>query len=71
MGDENGRKLRMIDKPYETVMGLLDLDEKEMSKLMQFPSTRRELLDKLQVRLIVFDDSIEVKSALPIKPVYS
>lgn len=69
--DDNGRMERMINEPHRTVLGLLDVDREEVSRLMQFPSTRRELLDKLQVRLIVFDDRIEVRSLLPIKPIYS
>jgi hypothetical protein len=33
---------------------------------MQFPTTQRELFDKLQLRLIVFKDKIEVKAVFPI-----
>ncbi|MFC2032678.1 zinc ribbon domain-containing protein, partial [Chloroflexota bacterium] len=69
--DCNGRMEKMANQPHKTVLELLDLDLEEVSELMQFPSTRRELLDKLQVKLISFDDRIEVKSVFPIKPIIS
>ena len=38
---------------------------------MKFPTTRRELIDKLQLTVIAFDDSLEVKTLFPIKPLTS
>jgi len=43
----------------------------DLSKLMRFPATRRELLDKLQVWVVVFEDRTEVKAVFPIAPIYS
>lgn len=37
---------------------------------MQFPASQRELLDRLQVKLVVFDDRVEVKALFPIEPIY-
>jgi len=38
-------------------------------KLIHYP--KRELLDKLQVRVVVFRDRIEIKAIFPIEPIYS
>ena len=61
--DENKRVMfRVTDEPHKKVMKLLDLGNDELSDEMQFPTTQRELFDKLQLRLIVFKDKIEVKA---------
>jgi len=49
---------------------IVGFEGKDISKVVQFPATRRELLDKLQVRVIVFRDRIEVKAVFPIEPIY-
>ena len=53
---------RTVDKPHETVLKLLGVGTGELSEAMQFPTTQRELYDKLQLRLVVFKDKIEVKA---------
>ena len=50
-------------------MKLVGFEDTELSKSVGFPTSRRQLLDKLQVRLSVFDDKIEVKSLFPVEPV--
>ena len=61
--DENKRVMfRVTDEPHKKVMKLLDLGNDELSDEMQFPTTQRELFVKLQLRLIVFKDKIEVKA---------
>jgi site-specific DNA recombinase len=67
--DDNGSMIRIGDKPHDTVMDLVGINSKEVSNLMQFPSTKRELIDKLQVRAVVFGDRIEVKALFPIRPI--
>jgi site-specific DNA recombinase len=53
---------RTVDRPHETVLKLLGVGSNDLSEAMQFPTTQRELFDKLQVRLVVFQDKIEVKA---------
>jgi site-specific DNA recombinase len=61
--DEDKRVMfKVTDEPHKKVMKLLDLGNGELSDGMQFPTTQRELFDKLQLRLIVFKDKIEVKA---------
>ena len=54
--------VRTVDKPHETVLKLLGVGSSDLSEAMQFPTTQRELFDKLQLRLVVFKDKIEVKA---------
>jgi hypothetical protein len=57
--------VRIMDEPHNTVLKLLDIGNGELSDTMQFPTTQRELFDKLQLRLVVFKDKIEVKAVFP------
>ena len=63
--------VRLIDKPHETALQVIGLEDKNVSESLHFPATKRELLDKLQVRVVVFRDRIEVKAIFPIEPIYS
>jgi len=40
---------------------------KDINKVIKFPATGREILDQLQLRVVVFEDRIEVKAAFPLK----
>jgi hypothetical protein len=44
---------------------LLGVGSNDLSEAMQFPTTQRELFDKIQLRLVVFKDKIEVKAVFP------
>jgi hypothetical protein len=59
----------LVEKPHKTALRILDLDDESLSKIMAFPATKRELLDKLQVRLMVFEDRIEVVAVFPVAPI--
>ena len=58
--------IRSIDKPHKMVLKLLGVGSGDLSSIMQFPTTQRELFDKLQLRLFVFRDKIEVKAVFPL-----
>jgi len=66
---EDSQMVRIVDKPHYNVLKILGLDSVDMTKAFQFPSTRRELLDKLQVRVVVFPDRVEVNAVFPIDPI--
>ena len=68
--NEDGSMVKLIDKPHMTVLKIADFEDKDMGKLLQFPTTRRELLDRLQVRVVVFHDRIEVKVLFSVEPIY-
>ncbi len=69
--DDDLRMIRIGDVPHDTVMEFAGIDRKEVSKLMQFPTTKRELIDRLQVRAVVFGDRTEVNALFPIRPISS
>jgi site-specific DNA recombinase len=69
--DEKGEVERSVEEPHKIVSTLVNFEDSEISKIMHFPSTKREMLDHLQVRLIVYVDRVEVKAVFPIEPVDS
>jgi len=69
--DEEGKAVRIVDKPHRTALTLVNLEDRMVSETMQFPATRREMLDGLQVRVLVFHDRVEVKAVFPIAPIGS
>jgi len=67
--NEDGSMAKLVEKPHKAVLQLLALEDSDMSRIVAFPSAKREILDKLQVRLVVFDDRIEVNALFPIEPI--
>ncbi|MFC1893663.1 hypothetical protein ACFLYR_06530 [Chloroflexota bacterium] len=67
--DEDGSEVRVMDEPHEAALRIVGLEDPEIGKLMGFPATRRQLLDKLQVQVIVFHDRIETEALFPIEPI--
>jgi len=67
--NEDGSAFRLVDKPHYTTLALVESENKETTKIMHFPATKRELMDLLQVRLIVHADRIEIKAVFPIEPI--
>jgi site-specific DNA recombinase len=67
--NEDGSMIRLVDQSHEAVLKLVNLEDKSISHREGFPTSRRELLDKLQVRLVVMADRIEVKALFPIDPI--
>jgi len=68
--NENGSRVMVMEKPHKTAFKIIGFEDKDISAVMQFPATRRELLDKLRVQAIIFHDRIEVKAIFPIEPIY-
>ena len=67
--EEEGRKTRIVDGPHRTALRVVGFEDKQITRAMNFPATRRELLDLLQVRCVVFDDRVEVRAVFPIEPI--
>ena len=65
--DENGGMIRIVDKPHNTVMQLVGFEDREISRAIGFPSTRREVLDMLQIQLMALEDRVEVNAVLPVR----
>jgi len=66
--NEDGTMFKQVYQTHEEALKLVRLDDPDRSKSEGFPTSKRQLLDKLQVRLSVFDDRVEVKSLFPVEP---
>jgi hypothetical protein len=66
---EEGKMVRVVDKPHTTALRIVGFESKDLSKMLHFPATKRELLDILQARVVVFNDRVEVKALFPIEPI--
>ena len=66
---EEGEMLRVVDKPHKTALRIVGFENKDLSKILHFPATKRELLDMLQARVIVLNSRVEVKAIFPIEPI--
>lgn len=61
--------VRTVDKPHETVLKILGLDDEDISKAMHFPATRLEILKKLQLKVVVLPGRIELNAVFPIEAI--
>ncbi len=66
---EDGSIIKVMEKPHKTALKIVGFEDKEITEIMRFPATRRELIDMLQVRLVVFMDIVEVKAVFPIEAI--
>jgi len=67
--NEDGSRVMMAEKPHKLVSNIIGLEDKEMTDVLGFPTNRRDILDKLQVKVIVFPDRIDVKAIFSIPPI--
>ncbi len=67
--NEDGTMTRLVDGPHRAALMLIGFEDTDLSRSAGFPTSRRQLLDKLQVKLSVLDDRVEVKSLFPVEPV--
>ena len=56
------RYVDSVDESRDTISKFQTVGSRELSELLGFPTTPQELFDKLQLRLVVFSDKIEVKA---------
>jgi len=67
--NEDGSMVRLVDRPHQVALKVVGFEDKKLSETLGFPASKRELLDKLQVKLVVFSDRIEVNGLFPIQPI--
>ena len=67
--DENGQMIRNVDRPHKTVLRLVGFESRDVSKAVGYPGTKREQLDMLQVRLMAYEDRVEVNAVVTIEPI--
>jgi len=66
---EDGEMVRNVDKPHEMALRLAGFEDKDMTKAVSFPATKRELLDMLQLRLVAYEDRVEVNAIFTVEPI--
>ncbi len=67
--NEDGSMMRSYDGPHEKALTLIGFGNKTLSDTMGFPTSKRDLFNKLQMRLVVFNDRIEINGLFPIEPI--
>lgn len=66
---EDGQKIRIVDKPHRAVLEIVGLNNEKLSEVMRFPSSKRGIINMLQLRLAVFPGTVEAKAVFPIQPI--
>ena len=61
--------VRLVDKPHQIALKVVGFEDRKLGDTLGFPASRRELLDKLRVKLVVFNDRIEINGLFPIQPI--
>jgi site-specific DNA recombinase len=67
--NEDGSMVRLIDKPHQVALRVIGFEDRAASNILSFPASKRDMFNKLQLRLVVFNDRIEVKALFPIEPI--
>ena len=68
--NEDGSMVKLVEQPHKLVLNIVGLGDKRLTNIFGFPADEREILDKLQVKVIAFPDRAEVKAVFPITPIY-
>lgn len=63
--NEDGSMERLVDKPHDIASAFINTENKAISGITHFPGGKREFLDVLQVRLVAYEDRVEVNSIFP------
>jgi len=67
--NEDGSMVRLVDRPHYVALKLIGFDDRAISNTLAFPATKRDTFNKLQMRLVVFNDRIEVNGLFLIEPI--
>lgn len=67
--NEEGKMVKVLETPHKNTLKIVELGDQDIGKIIGFPTTRRELLDKLQVHVVVFNDIIKVNSLFTLEPI--
>jgi hypothetical protein len=67
--NEDGSMVRLVDGPHQVALKVVGFNDPAVSNTFAFPASKRDMFNKLQMRLIVFNDRIEVNGLFPIEPI--
>jgi hypothetical protein len=65
--NEDGSMFRLVDKPHQVALKIIGFEDGEVTNRLGFPASKRDMLNKLQVKLAVFNDKIEVNCLFPVE----
>ena len=63
--NEDGSMVRLVDIPHRSTKALVNSENKDISDIVHFPAGKRGFLDVLQMRLVAYEDRVEVNSIFP------
>ncbi len=69
--NEDGSRVMLVEQPHRLALSITGLEDRELTDVFGFPATRREIIDKLQLKVVAFPDRIDVNAVFPIAPIYS
>ena len=64
--DETAQQYNQASKVAEVLLGMAGIDDDALRDEVGSPTTKRQLLDYLQMTVIPFEDRIELKAAIPV-----
>ena len=67
--NEDGTMARLVDGPHQVALKVVGFEDRQLTTTMGFPASRRDMFDKLNMRLLVFDHGVEVNALFPIEPI--
>src|ERR1035437_5137834 len=67
--EQEGRMMRTVDGPHKTALCLVGFDDPDLTNILAFPASKRELLDRFMVKLVAYPDHIDVKATSDIAPI--
>jgi len=67
--NEDGSMVRLVDKPHQVALRVVGFEDSVFSNTLGFPALKREMLNKLQMKLVVSNDRVEVNGMFPIEPI--
>ncbi|HEY90512.1 MAG TPA: recombinase family protein [Dehalococcoidia bacterium] len=69
--NEDGTMTRVVGGPHQVALKVVGLEDRRLGTTTGFPASKREMLDRLNVRLFVFNHGMEVNALFPIEPIGS
>ncbi len=56
--EQEGQMVRTVDGPHKIALQVVGLEDREATRLLGFPASRRDLLDRLQLKLVAYPERV-------------
>jgi len=67
--NEDGTMVRLVDYPHQAALKVVGFDDATIGNTLGFPASKQDMFNKLQMKLVVFNDRIEINTLFPIEPI--